>query len=342
MQAPSTHAATGVASASPASPVRRAHADDVDHHAANLSGWQQRYDQLSGGAFHGDVADLWFDEVQVFRERTSHAVRQTCRIRDDTVWCGLTLADDGSRIEGRRVGAAGVMVCGSSAAFELLTPDHHDIFGIVATRGTLVALAEALGQPLDLSLLDGPTWLDCPADSRAQLQRGLALLLGEAGGGASCHDHAGARRFAQQAVLASLVDALAAPQSPRRDALSFARRQQLVRRACALVDAQPHSPPTVPELCAQLHTSRRSLQYAFETVVGASPVAHLRSLRLNAAHRALRAGSAASVQDAAAAHGFWSLSQFAADYRRQFAERPSQTLARGRGDGAPPEAIRAG
>jgi AraC family ethanolamine operon transcriptional activator len=318
--------------------LRCVQADDVDSHAANLSGWQQQYDQLSGGAFHGELADLWFDEVQVFRERTSHAVRQTCRIRDDAVWCGLTLANDGSRIEGRRVGDAGVMVCGSSAAFELLTPDHHDIFGIVATRTTLLALGDVLGQPLNLRSLEQATWLACEVSARAQLQRGLALLLGDAGTGASCHDHAGARRFAQQAVLSSLVTLLAAPQREIHDCMSFARRQRMVRQACAIVATHPHEPPTVPELCAQLHASRRSLQYAFETVVGASPVAHLRSLRLNAAHRDLLAGNVATVQDAAAAHGFWSLSQFSSDYRRQFAERPSQTLARS----APAQRLRAG
>ena len=325
MQAPIPFSA---ATHGPAWPVRRALAHDVDTHAANLSGWQQRYDQLSGGAFHGELADLWFDEVQVFRERTSHAVRQTCRIRDDTVWCGLTLTNDGSRIEGRRVGDGGVMVSGSSAEFELLTPDHHDILGIVATRSSLLALGEALGQPLNVCSLEQPTWLACDGAARARLQRGLALLLGDAGTGASCHDHAVARRFAQQAVLVSLVTLLAAPQSEFHECMSFARRQRMVRRACEIVAAHPHEPPTVPELCAQLHASRRSLQYAFETVVGTSPVAHLRSLRLNAAHRDLLAGAFHSVQDTAAAHGFWSLSQFGADYRRQFAERPSQTLAR--------------
>lgn len=337
MQASVTHPHAVANGAQPWA-LRRAQADDVDTHAANLSGWQQRYDQLSGGAFHGELVDLWFDEVQVFRERTSHAVRQTCRIRDDTVWCGLTLAHDGSRIEGRRVGDGGVMVSGSSAGFELLTPDHHDILGIVATRSGLLALGETLGQPLNPRTLEQPTWLACDAAARAQLQRGLALLLGDAGTGASCHDHAQARRFAQQAVLVSLVTLLAAPQPEIHDCMSFARRQRLVRRACEIVTAQPQQPPTVPELCAQLHASRRSLQYAFETVVGTSPVAHLRSLRLNAAHRDLLAGAFHSVQDAAAANGFWSLSQFSADYRRQFAERPSQTLARG----APSPGLRVG
>lgn len=319
---------------SPSSPadspaaMRWSQSDDVVTHAANLSGWQQQYDQLSGGAFHGELSEVWFDAVQVFRERTSHAVRQICRIRPDTVWCGLTMAPDGSRIEGHVVGAGGVMVSGSGAEFELLTPNHHDIFGIVVSCSALQTAAHALGRPLGLDALQQPSWLACDPAAHAQLRRGLALLLGHAGNGESCHDHALARRFAQAAVLESLLSVLTTPPAEGHEGLSFERRRRLVRRACDHVRSQPHAVPTVPELCEQLHVSRRTLQYAFETVAGASPVVYLRTLRLNAARRDLLTGVAPSVQEAAGRHGFWSLSQFASDYRSQFAERPSQTLAR--------------
>jgi AraC family ethanolamine operon transcriptional activator len=86
----------------------------------------------------------------------------------------------------------------------------------------------------------------------------------------------------------------------------------------------------VPQLCARLHISRRTLQYAFDAETAMSPHAYLRSIRLNGARRALRGGPGAvsSVREAAAAWGFWNLSQFACDYRLQFGERPSETLHR--------------
>ncbi|MDL2339282.1 MAG: helix-turn-helix domain-containing protein [Pseudomonadota bacterium] len=310
--------------------MRWSQSDDVVAHAANLSGWQQQYDQLSGGAFRGQLAEVWFDEVQVFRERTSHAVRQTCRIRPDTVWCGITMAPDGSRIEGHRVGDSGVMVNGSGDEFELLTPNHHDILGIVASRSALRAAAQAQGQALNDQMLSQPTWLACNPVAHAQLRRGLALLLGQAGNGESCHDHGAARRFAQAAVLDTLLSVLSAPRSDGRECLSFERRKRLVQRACEQTTSHSQALPTVPDLCEHLHVSHRTLQYAFETVVGASPVAYLRTLRLNAVRRDLLTGTMQTVQEAAGQHGFWSLSQFSSDYRRQFAERPSQTLARAR------------
>ncbi len=305
-------------------------AEDVDTHAANLAGWQQRYDQLSAGAFRGAIADLWFDDVQVFRERTSHAVRQVCAIRPGTVWCGVTLVHDRSRIEGHLVGANGVMVSGNPQAFELSTPDDHDILGIVVDRASLQAVARSLGQPLDADAFDRPTWLACEPRAQAELAQGLRRLVDDGMAGQHGHHGARARRFAQHAVLGSLLQVLAAPDADGNECLSFERRRRLVRAACEATLAQVEAAPTVPDLCAMLHVSRRTLQYAFETVVSSSPVAYLRALRLNAVRRELCSGRADSVQDAAVRHGFWSLSQFASDYRAQFAERPSQTLLRTR------------
>lgn len=50
---------------------------DADDHAACLSNWQQRYDQLSAGSFAGLFEEFCFDKVQLFREGLNQSVHQT-------------------------------------------------------------------------------------------------------------------------------------------------------------------------------------------------------------------------------------------------------------------------
>ena len=326
--------------------VRTYRSDDVVAHANSLSNWQQQYDQLAGGSFHGSLEELWFEDMQVFRERTSHAVRQVCRIRKDAVWCGVTVKHDGSRIEGLEVGHNGVMVCGHGAEFELLTPGEHDIFGIVASRDALLQHADSVGVSLDAGLLDHAAWLPCGTEPQSRLRDCLTLLLhqpptssalsagpGTALSGTTVQNSERLQRRAQQAALDAFFEVLTAHTNRSNDFFErtgFGRRRQLVRRVCLHVQGCTVEIPTVPELCAAFHVSRRTLQYAFEEVAGSSPVAYLRSLRLNAARREIITGTALTVQHAAACQGFWSLSQFSGDYRRLFGERPSETLARAR------------
>lgn len=87
---------------------------------------------------------------------------------------------------------------------------------------------------------------------------------------------------------------------------------------------------TVVDLCQRFQISRRTLQYAFQDVMGMSPNAYLRTIRLNGVRRCLRdpKSGVMSVQQAAADWGFWHLSQFARDYQGLFGELPSERLKR--------------
>ena len=125
---------------------------------------------------------------------------------------------------------------------------------------------------------------------------------------------------AQSNALELLVGAAALPPDAGQ------RPRLLVEQARAIVDRDPETPVTVATLCAELRTSRRTLQAAFQQVLGLAPAAYLRATRLAGARRALR--QAPSVTEAAAQWGFWHFGHFAQDYRRMYGELPSQTWRR--------------
>ena len=86
---------------------------------------------------------------------------------------------------------------------------------------------------------------------------------------------------------------------------------------------------TVEDLKTVTGVSHRTLNYAFREHLGVTPKTYLKSMRLDAARRDLgRSGPDTKIADIANRHGFWHLGQFAADYRRQFGELPSETLRR--------------
>ncbi|WP_036236300.1 helix-turn-helix domain-containing protein, partial [Methylibium sp. T29-B] len=87
----------------------------------------------------------------------------------------------------------------------------------------------------------------------------------------------------------------------RRERGNASARRRLVAQVRERIEAAPDRAPSVPELCAALHVSRRTLQYAFEDEVGVNPLAYLRSVRLNGVRRLLReAAPGLTVQRAAA------------------------------------------
>lgn len=103
-----------------------------------------------------------------------------------------------------------------------------------------------------------------------------------------------------------------------------------VRQVVELMEARPETPWRLAELAAHAGVSARALQEGFRSELGVTPMAQLRRIRLRRAHRDLRRleSSATSVSDVAARWGFGHLGRFAAAYRREYDELPSQTLAR--------------
>lgn len=86
--------------------------------------------------------------------------------------------------------------------------------------------------------------------------------------------------------------------------------------------------PSMVEICKHLGISQRSLQYGFRDLMGMTPVAYLRTLRLNRVRADLRQpDSNLTVTEAATRWSFFHLSKFAHDYRQMFGETPSETLA---------------
>src|SRR5881392_1921403 len=66
--------------------IRTVEAFDADDHACNLTAWEQSYDQITPGQFHGVLAELQMPQMQVFLEQTSQAVRQSCCVWPDAFW----------------------------------------------------------------------------------------------------------------------------------------------------------------------------------------------------------------------------------------------------------------
>lgn len=301
--------------------LRTVLAHDADELASKLTNWQQRYDQVSAGRFDGALTERHLPRLQVFRESLSQAVRQSCRVWPDAIWFGLPDHNDTTRINGRQAGTDTLMVRPGNVEFELVTPSDYNIYGIVASRQLLEDTAARQGCQIDWQRLQAAEVLQVDGAARAACLRTLAAAL--SGGPAQANDPSAC-------VLESLLDLLDHNGGEPAANPSLQRRRRVVEQARAYIDAHLSDPEavTVPQLCEQVHVSRRTLQYCFEDVLGMSPLLYMRMLRLNGARRELLDGGpgGAAIGAVAGAWGMSNFSQFSSDYRKMFGVCPSAAV----------------
>jgi len=129
-------------------------------------------------------------------------------------------------------------------------------------------------------------------------------------------------------LLAALV-ATTVPELTRRDHTREAY-SRVVRLAEDYALAHAGDRLYVTELCVATGVSERTLEYAFQEVMGMSPVAYLTRLRLHRVRQALRIATHGSTTVSAQAlnWGFWHFGDFSRAYKACFGELPSETLRR--------------
>lgn len=307
--------------------------DDADCLAHSISGWSQEYEQLKCGQFQGSLSELCFGSTQLFLEQTSHALRQVCVVPADYVWFGLPFSTSRSvRINGVAVDADRIAMHRGGVDFELVTPDQLQFWGIVVKEELLMDYARQFECEAHFQrILDQPVMGVCDERIRSvqQVCNGILSRPGvEEDHGAELPEPL--RRSLADKTLSALFSLFDGVEPISVDRRSVQHRHRLVERADAFVRTHTDRLVTVSELCSELSVSRRALQNGFQEVLGVSPHAYIRTISLNGVRSHLKNADSpyACVQDAAAAYGFWHMSQFALDYRHLFGELPSATIKR--------------
>jgi AraC family ethanolamine operon transcriptional activator len=140
--------------------------------------------------------------------------------------------------------------------------------------------------------------------------------------------HAQAQKSLREALYDQLIGLREDPQQAAVS-LNANGRSALVSAVRDYVLVHSDEVSGVADLCRVFEVSRRSLQYAFEEVVGVKPVTYLRAQWLSAVRRDIKmAETNTTVMEIAARWGFWHHSYFTASYKNLFGELPSVTRQR--------------
>lgn len=130
----------------------------------------------------------------------------------------------------------------------------------------------------------------------------------------------------EQECLRALVEAARTRGDHQPTTPPLSSRSRLVGQAEEFMRAHLRNPVGTIDLCATLGVSDRTLRQAFQERYGMGPMVYYKALRLNAVRAALKKTEANTVAVVARSWGFHHLGNFAADYRRAFGERPSETV----------------
>ncbi len=316
-------------------------ASDVHELSEQLRDWHFEFTQLTPGKYHGTGAIVQLDGVSIVRATHDQTVLRRGDPPPNMV--ALVMPGPGSGeafVHGQLVESGQCLTFAGGGLQEAITHGHYAEvavgFDLTACDRQLDSLnGGSTGVAPGITIAaPGPSWI---ADMLSRIEWILAAVLEQPQSKVSNEVRA---RLADH-VLAAMVQFDSAPadvDSTTRAAR--AGRRVAVRLARDYIHARLSEPVRLSELCRHAHLKIRSLEYGFREVTGLTPVAYIRSLRLNAVRKVLQRVSTRqrSISEIATDTGFWHLSQFALDYRQFFGETPTETRRRSLARGFPASA----
>ena len=254
--------------------VHQRQTTDVYEHALTITAWQQIYDQLHPGKFHGEFTEILLDDIQVFREYTGLALRQSCLVWPNSFWFGIpaTRGEQGF-IGSQCLGSAEIATRPGGTEFELSTPDDYTILGVVLSEDVITRQANFLHNPdRVLHMLRSQSALEVKEQHKAALwgfvQQALATFCENP---ENLHQPAVRKVLGDNLLMAMGAMLEEAQPMVTAESISHQSYRRLLSRAREYVLENMSEPVTVLDLCNQLHVSRRTLQNAFHAILGIGP-----------------------------------------------------------------------
>ena len=298
-------------------------AADIEELEASVVPWQFDMRQMSRGAMDARIRLGLVGDILATREHWSKKV-----VANGVSPPGyLALGGTGSRQSykwcGRELDSRYVF-CGLDAAdCDFATPDEERHWVLLIPQKTLAGYLD----PQSVESLRGRRVLRCGPELSSRLFA-LTNRAVQPFGGRNPGGQKNPETMILRAELLEAASQLVSSENRERRFSKRRRQYRVWRRAVSLIDSL-RIPIKVPELASQVGVSRRTLERAFEGVVGVSPYRFTRLHRLNRLHRELRQarGHQISVTELLEDWGFTNLGRTAVEYKRLFGESPSKTLA---------------
>ena len=293
-------------------------------------GWDLDWRQLDRGRLKAELLHVASPDASIFRVAFNRSFLQRGGSPEGMLTFGL-LGESVDEIGWYRGKAAAdnLLVFDSGGEYESVSLPDFDAHTLSFSEEHLDRVAAHLDLPVILSpYRQGGYALHTDPAAVRNLRFRLEGLGRAAARATEKGDTDWIRHELENEIPARLIHILAT--KPRATSLTVDRPRVLaVQKARDYIDAHVNEPPTIQEVCQAAGVSWRTLDYAFRELFGVTPKRYLQAMRLDGVRRGLhRRGPSAKISDIANDWGFWHMGQFAADYRRQFGELPSETTRR--------------
>ena len=266
-------------------------------------------------------------------QSTTKALRTHSRVHEDFESAWLLGPQAHGSLDGTELHSHALIAAGPGAHGQLIADSNYENIGWLVPPRVLEKHLSLRGKKGGFAIPENhEVWHPDPIVAQELFELGTRIAEVAEKSPAIFDDNRWARYGAQVEIMDLLIATIesCSPDEQADDGKKSRSFSEIVRACEDYTLALEGRRPYVSELCATANVSERTLQYAFQDIMGMSPLTYLTRLRLHRARDELRRAKSSSttVTDVAINWGFWQFGDFSRAYKNCFGEVPSRTLKR--------------
>jgi AraC-like DNA-binding protein len=277
------------------------------------------------------------EECSLIYQHTNTALRTRSRIYEDFESCFILGPHARGSFDGKELHPFALIAAGPGAQAEVIVDNDYENVGWLVPPQVLDKHLALRGKKRDFAIPEDPeVWHPAEEIARDLFELGARIAEAAENTPEIFDDSHWARYGAQVEFMDSLLATIESCDPDETvDTDKKGRSYSQIVRTCEDYTLNLEGRrPYMSELCATANVSERTLQNAFNNIMGMSPLTYLHRLRLHRARDELRKAKSGSttVTDVAMNWGFWHFGEFSRAYKNCFGEVPSRTLKQNSSD----------
>jgi len=305
------------------------HFDDFDNLCSAVVAWNLDFRQLETGKFEGRLLISGTPNMQFTRASFGRKLLQKGASPENLITFGLLAKPDVQIYwRGQYVSGKQLMIFPAGGELDCVTQQDFDVLLVSLSKNVLGMICEELQLADPDKLIAKKEVIDCDFHLLEKIRHSMLhfeqLLL-----------QIGATQLPLllteiELAMARELLVLIATDKCSHSKPTQSRRALALSRALTYMEECPLRDINLVEMSKHTQVSQRTLEYAFKERYQITPKSFMLASRLNMVKKLLLKADAtdSKVYELAEQAGYRHMSQFSTDYRKLFAELPSETLAR--------------
>ena len=301
---------------------------DFEAYRENARNWDLDYYQLDRGDFSSELLMFGNTTTLFTRARLGRRLLQKGASPSGLITFGL-LADPDISIHWRNLDVNGdkLLIFPPGGELHSISQPDFDVFTLSLSEETLNRTCHSLELPDFRKLVDGNEVFNCHPKSMLLLRKWLHKTALGLASSPPAADRSKRIQQLEEELARRLISTLTESMGPVYQPV-MRKRDRALKIAVDFIVESDTPVTSVQDLCSIAHVSERTLEYAFRERFGQSPKTFTLTHRLNNVRKMLILADpdANRIYEISGRQGFFHMGQFTSDYKRLFAELPSETL----------------